>query len=196
MKKNDKNTKPLFELFEKIDKKLQNGRVILAIEGGSASGKTTLSKTLEENYDCTVFHMDDFFLRPEQRTIERFKEIGGNVDRERFLEEILIPLKEEKPITYRPFDCSTFSLCPPITVEPKNLIIIEGAYSMHKDLEPFYDLSVFLSVLPEIQKKRIEKRNSPPLAKRFFNEWIPLENAYFEKTDAQNRCDLIILVDE
>ena len=196
MKKNDKNTKPFFELFAKIDKKLQNGRVILAIEGGSASGKTTLSKTLEENYDCTVFHMDDYFLRPEQRTPERFKEIGGNVDRERFLEEILIPLKNKKTVTYRPFDCSALSLCPPITVTPKKLVVIEGAYSMHKDLERFYDLSVFLNVSPELQKNRIEKRNSLPLAKRFFNEWIPLEKVYFEKTDVKNRCDLTILVSE
>ena len=196
MEKGDKNPNLFMPLFEKIDAKLQSGRVILAIEGGSASGKTSLSKTLKEIYDCTVFHMDDYFLRPEQRTPERFKEIGGNVDRERFLEEILIPLKNKKTVTYRPFDCSTLSLCPPITVTPKKLVVIEGAYSMHKDLESFYDLSVFLNVSPEIQKNRIEKRNSPPLAKRFFNEWIPLENTYFEKTDVKNRCDLTILIDK
>lgn len=196
MEKGDKNSNLFLPLFEKIDAKLQSGRVILAIEGGSASGKTSLSKTLEEIYECTVFHMDDFFLRPEQRTPERFKEIGGNVDRERFLEEVLIPLKDGKPITYRPFDCTTFSLCPPIAVDLKKLIVIEGAYSMHKDLECFYDFSVFLSISPEIQKKRIEKRNTPLLAQRFFNEWIPLENTYFEKTDIKNRCDLTILVSE
>ena len=196
MEKGDKNLKRFLPLFEKIDAKLQSGRVILAIEGGSASGKTTISQTLKEIYDCTVFHMDDFFLRPEQRTRERFKEIGGNVDRERFLEEVLIPLKDGKPITYRPFDCSTLSLCSPITVTLKKLVVIEGAYSMHKELEPFYDLSVFLDVSPEIQKKRIEKRNPPPLAQRFFNEWIPLENVYFEKTDIKNRCDFTILIDQ
>lgn len=196
MEKDNKNMKHFLPLFAKIDAKLQNGRVILAIDGGSASGKTTISQSLKEIYDCTVFHMDDFFLRPEQRTPERLKEIGGNVDRERFLEEILIPLKADKPICYRPFDCSTLSLCPPITVEIKKLVVVEGAYSMHQDLEPFYDFSVFLSVSPEIQKKRIEKRNPPPLAQRFFNEWIPLENAYFEKTDIKNRCDLTILVSE
>ena len=35
-------------LLEKIEAKLKNGRVILAIDGGSASGKTTLSKSLEK----------------------------------------------------------------------------------------------------------------------------------------------------
>lgn len=196
MEQSEKSMHLFMPLLAKIDAELKNGRVIVAIDGGSAGGKTTLSKGLCEIYDCTVFHMDDFFLRPHQRTQKRLKEIGGNVDRERFLEEVLIPLKENKPITYHPFDCSTLSLCPPIMVKPKRLVIIEGVYSMHPELEAFYDLSVFLDVSSETQKKRIEKRNSKPLAERFFNEWIPLEKAYFEKTDIKNRCDLTISVEE
>ena len=66
--------------------------VIVAIDGKCASGKTTLAAELAEIYDCNVFHMDDFFLRPEQRTQQRFAESGGNVDYERFREEVLFPL--------------------------------------------------------------------------------------------------------
>ena len=43
-------------------------RLIIAIDGRCGAGKTTLAKQLENRMDCTVFHMDDFFLRPEQRT--------------------------------------------------------------------------------------------------------------------------------
>ena len=75
----------LLPLLCAIDRKAaRQGRVLLAIEGGSASGKTTLSQLLSRIYGCTVFHMDEFFLRPEQRTPERLAEPGGNVDRERF----------------------------------------------------------------------------------------------------------------
>ena len=81
-------------LFEEIEKRLEKGPLTLVIDGPSASGKTTLSGMFREKYDCTVFHMDDFFLRPEQRTPERYAEIGGNIDRERFLEDVLIPLKK------------------------------------------------------------------------------------------------------
>ena len=48
-----------------------NDTVIVAIDGKCTSGKTTLASKLAEIYDCNVFHMDDFFLRPEQRTPER-----------------------------------------------------------------------------------------------------------------------------
>ena len=39
-------------------------------------------------FDCNLFHMDDFFLRMEQRTPDRMKETGGNVDYERFYETV------------------------------------------------------------------------------------------------------------
>jgi len=178
-------------LFCEIDKRA-GGRFVVAIEGGSASGKTTLSQMLESVYDCTVFHMDDFFLRPEQRTPERFSEPGGNVDRERFLEEVLKPLSRGEVVRYRRFDCSTFTLGEPMEVETKPLVIVEGAYSMHPELADHYDLSVFLDVSPELQRKRIAKRNSPEMAKRFHEEWIPMEQLYFSKMGVKERCDLVI----
>ena len=183
-------------LLAAIDRKMAMGRTIVAIEGGSASGKTTLASLLSSLYDCTVFHMDDFFLRPEQRTPARFAEIGGNVDRERFLSEVLWPLSEGKEVVYRPFDCGKQALASPITVNPKPLVIVEGAYSMHPDLSSYYDLSAFLDIDPSYQKKRIERRNSPALAVRFFQEWIPMERRYFEGTDIKGRVDLVLAINE
>ncbi len=183
-------------LFAAIDTALENGRTVVAIEGGSASGKTTLAKILSDIYDCTVFHMDDFFLRPEQRTPERFAEIGGNVDRERFLEEVLLPLHRKESVCYRRFDCSTWQLTEPETVIPKKLVIVEGAYSMHPELAPYYGVSAFLDIVPEYQRERITKRNTPTLASRFFGEWIPMENRYFEATRIKERCDLTIAINK
>ena len=120
--------------------------VIVAIDGKCTSGKTTLASQLAEIYDCNVFHMDDFFLRPEQRTPERFAEVGGNVDYERFQEEVLLPLKSGKAFSYRPFDCSTFTLADPVAVTPKRLNIIEGTYSHHPYFGNPYDLKILLTV--------------------------------------------------
>ena len=189
---------PFLPLLERIDTLLQaqNAPAIVAIEGGSASGKTTLAQLLQDLYGCTVFHMDDFFLRPEQRTPERFAEVGGNVDRERFLEEVLLPLSQGKPVCYRPFDCATQTLEAPVTVTPNRLTVVEGAYSMHPALAPYYTLSVFLNIDSAYQQARILKRNSPAFAKRFFEEWIPLEQRYFSQTQIRERCDLTLPIEE
>jgi len=67
----------LLPLLSRIENLLQEDKDLhIAVDGGAASGKTTLSAVLKQLYDCTVFHMDDFFLRPEQRTPERFAEVG------------------------------------------------------------------------------------------------------------------------
>ena len=165
---------------KKIDELLtQKDMVIVAIDGKCTSGKTTLASKLAEIYDCNVFHMDDFFLRPEQRTPERFAEVGGNVDYERFREEVLLPLKTGKAFSYRPFDCSTFTLAAPVTVAPQKLNIIEGTYSHHPYFGNPYDLKILLTVDKETQRQRILERPIF-LHKRFFEEWIPMENRYFE----------------
>ena len=184
-------------LFARIDRlTAEKDRVLVTIEGGSASGKTTLGELLHSVYGCPVFHMDDFFLRPEQRTEERFAQPGGNVDRERFLEEVLIPLREGRSVGYRRFDCATFTIAPPQRIKAGPLNIVEGAYSMHPDLAPYYDLSVFLSISAEKQRERILKRNAPAHAKQFFDRWIPLERCYFDALDVQDRCDLVLSADD
>ena len=182
---------PFLPLLAYIDSVNRN-RLIIAVDGGSASGKTTLASLIEKIYGASVFHMDDFFLTPEMRTPERLSEIGGNVDRERFEKEILIPLMLGQSVNYRRFDCHSGAFSSPVSVKPSSIVIIEGAYSMHPRLSKYYDFSVFLSIGRNKQRDRILKRNSPSLAKRFFDEWIPLENLYFEKTEIEKRCDLVI----
>ena len=192
-----------FELFLPLMKRIdtfleqgnKRGRLIVAIDGGSASGKTTLAAFLEKRYeDLDVFHMDDFFLTPELRTEQRLNEVGGNVDRERFEKEVLLPISKGEAVNYRRYICKAQEFSSPITGDPKGIIIVEGAYSMHPSLMKYYDFTVFLNIDSESQRERILKRNPPPLANRFFSEWIPLEKVYFEKTDIKNRCDLVIEV--
>jgi len=180
-------------LFIGIDNEARKKpRVIAAIEGGSASGKTTLSELLEKVYKCNVFHMDDFFLRPEQRTEARFAETGGNVDRERFLDEVLEPLSRGETVHYRAFDCGTFEIKPPKEISPKKINIIEGAYSMHPALSEKYDISAYLRISPEAQRARILTRNLPEHAEMFFSRWIPFEQKYIAAFDIANHCDIII----
>ena len=183
---------PLLPLLIAIDKALaERERVTVAIDGRCAAGKTTAAGLLQEIYGCTVFHMDDFFLRPEQRTPERFAEPGGNVDRERFRAEVLDPLTAGKEVAYRRYDCHTQSVCEPIYVSPARLTVTEGVYALHPDLRDFYDIKAFMDITPDLQKERIEKRN-PAMANRFFTEWIPMEETYFRTFAVRDLCDVIL----
>ena len=179
-------------IYEKIDTLLtQKDMVMIAIDGKCASGKTTLAQKLSEHYDCNVFHMDDFFLRPEQRTPKRYAETGGNVDYKRFLEEVLLPLKTNTSFSYRPFDCRTFTLTDPISITPKKLNIIEGSYSHHPYFGDPYDLKILLTVTPELQRQRILERPAF-LHQKFFTQWIPMEQTYLQHFQIQENSDIIL----
>lgn len=155
-------------------------RLLIGIDGMCCSGKTTLSEEILKEHDCNVFHMDDFFLRPEQRTAERLSEVGGNVDYERFKEEVLKPLQRGEAFSYRPFDCSTGGFKEKVEVFPKKWNIIEGVYCLHPYFGEIYDYRFFMDIEDEEQKSRVLKRSGAEKYQRFVSEWIPKENAYFE----------------
>ena len=173
-----------------IDDLLKTGnQIVIAIDGSCTAGKTTLASVLAKEYDCNIFHMDDFFLRPEQRTAERYAQPGGNVDYERFREEVMLPLKTGKPFAYRPFSCKSFSLSDAIEVTPKQLNIVEGTYCQHPYFGDVYDLKLFLSVAPELQRERVFHRPQH-VQERFFTDWIPMEKLYFEFYQISAQADL------
>lgn len=166
--------------------------VVVAIEGGSASGKSTLGAALAQALDATLVHMDDFFLPMELRTAERFAQPGGNVHYERVLQEVLQPLQAGNGLEYGIFDCSVMAVNQIRREELRDVVILEGAYSLHPALRAFYDLKVFLTVDESTQKARILARNGEKMLRRFLKEWIPLENAYFEACSVKDCCDIIL----
>ena len=166
-------------------------RVLAAIDGSCGAGKTTLAGRLAAAYGCTVLHMDDFFLRPEQRTPERYAQPGGNVDYERFREEVLLPLTAGSPFTYRPFDCKTLTLAPGRQIVPGRLTVIEGSYCLHPYFGSPYDLRIFLTVEEDLQRQRILRRPKH-LHSRFFETWIPMERRYAAEFSIPETCHLVL----
>jgi len=186
------HNKDLLTLFDRIDG-LMSGkeRVLVAIDGDCAAGKTTLAALLAQVYDCNIVHMDHFFLRPEQRTEERLAEVGGNIDYERFGVEVLEKLKSAVSFSYRPFNCAVQNFDEPILMETKQLTIVEGSYSHHPTFSQAYDLRVFLSIPEEVQLKRILKRNGASMYEKFRDVWIPMEKRYAEVFGVRGNSDLV-----
>ncbi len=154
---------------------------IIAIDGMSGSGKSTLGNAFHQIFsESVLIHMDDYFLQPHQRTPERLAEVGGNVDYERFKKEIILHLNDKEGFICRKYNCSTQTLGEKITIPHEKMIIVEGSYSMHPYFGNYYQYGIFCEVTALEQKERILKRNGEYMWKRFENEWIPMENAYFE----------------
>lgn len=162
-------------------------RFVISIDGPAASGKSTLSKYLEEKLGATVFRMDDYFLPDEMKTEERLSVPGGNVHYERMQEEVLDHLSQEE-VTYKKYDCSLSELSSPVTQTLGKYVVIEGVYSQQSILRKYYDFNIFTITNKEGQHDRLYKRN-PKLFSRFINEWLPLEDEYFTKEKIREQSD-------
>jgi uridine kinase len=167
-------------------------RVLVAVDGNCCAGKTTSAARLGEMLGASVFHMDDFFLQPQMRTPERMRQPGGNVDAERFLADVLIPVSQGGEARVRRYDCHEDALLPEVLVSPGRFVIVEGTYSLHPLLAPYYNLKIFCRVSSPEQTERIRARNGEDALRTFVERWIPLENAYFNALRVEEGCDFVI----
>ena len=183
----------LLEMFNKIDELIRKKETTnIAIDGNSGAGKSTLAEFISSIYKGNLFHMDDFFLRHEQKTEERLKEVGGNIDYERFNIEVINGLKSNSQFNYQTYNCQTLKLGQVHTVKPKVLNIVEGVYSMHPRFIDIYDYKIFLEIEEKNQIERILNRSGEFMLKRFINEWIPMENKYFKEINIRDKSDIIL----
>ncbi len=170
----------------------QKGRVLAALDGQAAAGKTTAAAQLAARLDAAVVHMDDFFLPADLRTPARLAQPGGNVHYERFAAEVAAPLKEGRPCCYRVFDCSLMDHAGTRDIDAP-VVLVEGAYSLH----PFfaaglYDVTAFFTIVPALQEARIRARGGDACWPAFRDKWIPLEQAYDRAFGIRGQCDFLL----
>lgn len=168
------------------------GPAILALDGRCGSGKSFLAGILQEVFGCSVFHMDDFYLPRGRRAGDWKSQTGGNIDRERFLREVLVPLRRGENVLYRPYSCMRSEMLPPREIRPGKLAVVEGTYSVHPDFRGYYDYGVFLTCLNNVQQRRIFLRSGGDRLYDFLEYWIPAEERYFEAEQTLRFCNLTL----
>lgn len=180
-------------LFREIDETVaKKGHAVLVIDGFCASGKSTLAARIAGIYGARLIHMDDFFLPPSKRTDERFAEPGGNVDYERFAEEVVAHLADDV-LTYGIFDCSVMTVTRKAVLPRTDVTIIEGAYGLHPAFGEYADVRVFMETNAGEQKRRILARDGTAMWEMFRSRWIPFEQAYEAAFDVREKCKYQIL---
>ena len=188
----------ILALLESVPPHPDGAPRILAIDGRSAAGKSTLADALAGRLgpECGVVHADHFFLPPELRTPERRSQPGGNIHYERLLTEVMPFLHRPQAFAYQPFSCQTGTLDDNSITLPEchSWRILEGSYALHPALGHYYDLALFLDITPDEQLHRITLRNGPAKAAVFQSLWIPLEEEYIAKCHPQESATMVRLI--
>ncbi len=166
--------------------------VVVALDGRCGSGKTTLAALLARQFPASVLlHMDDFYLPPQQR-VSGWEQIPcANMDLERLLQELLLPLAAGQNAVSRAYSCQHGSYQPPVLLHSKPLILLEGSYSHHPSLCGCETLRVFVTCSKEQQLLRLKSREGQHFS-AFEQRWIPLEEHYFAQFNIPSQADFLV----
>lgn len=166
---------------------------VVVIDGHCGSGKTSLAAALAVHLAVQVVHIDDYYLPLERRKPDWQRVCGGNLDRERFVQEVVQPLREGREIRSRAYDCQRGVLEPERVLPVGELLVIEGSYSMLLTPHELWDLSIFTECGRGEQERRLREREGEYFA-AFERLWLPLEAQYFAQYDVKKRCDMRVFM--
>ena len=177
------------------DRLARQPAVLVALDGRCGSGKTTLSERLAERFPQSItVHTDDFYLPPSRRVTGWEKIPCANMDIQRLRDEVVTPARAGQAFSYRAYSCREGAYLPPRPLGPAPLVIVEGSYSHHPSLAPYYDIRIFVTCSPDEQARRLRRREGERYS-NFVERWIPLEEGYFAQYGIEKKADFEIVTD-
>ena len=166
--------------------------VLVALDGRCGSGKTTLAAQLARQFPQSItVHTDDFYLPPASRVANWEQIPCANMDIQRLRDEVVAPARAGQAFSYQAYSCREGAYLPPRPLGSAPLVIVEGSYSHHPSLAPYYDIRIFVTCSPDEQARRLRKREGE-LYSNFVERWIPLEEGYFAKFQIEQTVDFIL----
>src|SRR4051812_36624804 len=172
--------------------------VVVALDGMSAAGKSTLAEALRVRLDAALVHADDFYRdlpEEERRRLSPAEGVMFYFDWERMRDEAIQRLAQGKSASFRCFDWADGEglQTEPISVEPRPIVIVEGVYTGRPELRPLVDLAVLIETTSDERKRRRRSRHDPS---EWEARWDAAERYYFSTVCPPESFDLVVRGDE
>lgn len=195
-----KNNPDIERVFSKIDEVLKKMKrpVLVAIDGRSGTGKTTIAKKIADRFRGVEINADDFWVGGSndewgKRSPKEKAEMA--IDWKRIKTEVLEPLLAGKSAAWHLFDWKAgHGLSESIhQSKPKPLIVFDGAYSTRPEMLDIIDLSILVEVPHDANRRaRLIKREGEAYMKDWHDRWDIAEDYYFTKIRPSKSFNFII----
>jgi uridine kinase len=171
------------------------GVIVIAIDGHGGAGKSTIAEAVAKATGAALVHTDDFFQAPTPCPGPRAAQavrlvLADYYDWRRLRAQALEPLRAGRGAAFRRFDWERGSgLDGTVTVEPSDLILVEGVYSAAPELGDLVDRSVFVDTPEQERLRRLRGRVMP---EEWDDKWLLAEHAYFDVIRPPSAFDLVV----
>ena len=179
-------------------------RLVVAIDGRSGSGKSTVAKAVARAIGAVIVPCDDFFAAsvsntewdrrtPEQRAAEA-------MDWRRLKREAIEPLRAGRPARWYAFDFpagpradGTYPLRGiPTELASKPVVLLDGAYSARPELADVVDLSVLVEAAPLTREARLAAREAGDFLRQWHARCDLAEDYYFGHVRPPSAFDMVL----
>jgi uridine kinase len=159
---------------------LGTGRLI-CLDGPAASGKTTWAAGIAQLAPgATVVHMDDLY-----RGWSGLPEIDAQLD------DLLGPLAEDRPGSYRRYDWVAGELAERVVVDPAPLLVVEGVGCGAFRFADLVTVLVWIEAPEHLRMERGIARDGGAFAPHW-EQWASDEAELFAREQTRERADVRI----
>lgn len=171
---------------------------VAAIDGGAGAGKSTLAKgTRDRLGGISILRADHFFLPLNEYPAARLAPDEAYrlyFPWERIRDEAFLPLRRGQTARYQRYDWETDRLNQWITVEPNEVILIEGVYSTRPELRPLIQIAIFIETPRDERRKRMLARGylKNDIRNDWLAPWMAAEDWYFANVRPAEHADIVV----
>lgn len=186
---------PLDHLADHLTNRVQRRSqpLVLAIDGRSGVGKSTLAEYLATHTNALLISGDDFYRGGVTLRQDSAKTLADDCIDWRSQRHVLTTLRNSANAHYHSFDWDAFDgslAATPVHLSPRPLIILEGVYSARPELSDLIDLALLVEASPPLRTKRLIAREGT--IGPWERQWHRAEDWYFGQAAPSNRFDCIV----
>ena len=156
---------------------------VLAIDGRSGSGKTTIAHAIARQIDAPLISLEDLY--------------GGWDGLEHGIElvrtAVLEPLARGEAATVPRYDWGAREWGEPWMLEPPGLLVIEGVGAGARSLAPYTSVLAWIEMSEQDRRARALARDRDLYAPHW-ERWAAQEEAYIEREGVPERANIVIAV--
>ena len=145
--------------------------ILVALDGRSGVGKTTLAADVARRHDGAVIVADDFYSGASDADWQRLPapdRVARVIDWQRLRTEALEPLLDGRTARWRPFDWQAGQDTSNDLLEqqPVPMVVLDGAYSARPELADLIDIAVLLQLDDGTRRSRLIAREGARFMQR------------------------------
>jgi chloramphenicol 3-O-phosphotransferase len=157
----------------------RGGTRVVAVDGGSAAGKTTFARRLTAALDASLVHVDD---------VSWWESFFGWAPL--LIDGVLVPLQEGRQVRFRPPAWEARARGGAIEAAPGPAVVLEGVGAGRRELTDHLDHLVWVDTDRQLAYDRGMRR--PGEDPDFWREWELEEEAHFDTDRPWERADLLV----